>query len=277
MTRDSFVFYSSFLEAIECFPDEVQIVLYRAVVNYALHDIEPELKGAEKGIWALIKPQIDASINRREGAPNGKKRGAPIGNQNARKKTNQNNSKNNSENNSKTIQKQFKNNSDLFVLQNSDGNTHSINELDKTKNKKNKLNVNVNVNVNDNANSVCKKKTIHTHQEAVFFDTQNDPEYNDKENQLIQSMQTSPMWQEDVMRLYKLNSQQLQEYIEQFRHECRAKQTTHQNDRDIRSHFVDWLRYQKNKNGEKNNTANSRADYQETLENAITKFARGEI
>ena len=108
MIRDSFVFYKSFLDAIECFPDEVQIVLYKAVTGYALNGIEPQLNGAEKGVWALIKPQLDASINRRDLATNGKKRGAPMGNQNARKKTIQNNSKNNSENNSKTIQKQFR-------------------------------------------------------------------------------------------------------------------------------------------------------------------------
>ena len=102
--RDSFVFYKSFLDALSCFPDKVQLQLFRAITSYALNGIEPQLNGAEKGVWALIKPQLDASINRRDLATNGKKRGAPMGNQNARKKTIQNNS----ENNSKTIQKQFR-------------------------------------------------------------------------------------------------------------------------------------------------------------------------
>jgi len=258
MIRDSFVFYKSFLDAIECFPDEVQIVLYKAVTGYALNGIEPQLNGAEKGVWALIKPQLDASINRRDLATNGKKRGAPMGNQNARKKT---------------IQKQFKNNSEGFVLQNSADNTLITSELGKTKNKKNKLNVNVNVNVNDNVNSVCKKETIHTHTQPDIF-----PNPDNHEQRLIQSMQNAPMWQEDVCRCYKITQTQLQEHIEQFSAECRAKQTTHQNDRDIRSHFVDWLRYQlnKNQNGRKTTETNPRADYQETLTNAIANFAHGD-
>ena len=266
MIRDSFVFYKSFLDAIECFPDEVQIVLYKAVTGYALNGIEPQLNGAEKGVWALIKPQLDASINRRDLATNGKKRGAPMGNQNARKKTIQNNS----ENNSKTIQKQFKNNSEGFVLRNSADNTLITNELGKTKNK---LNVNVNVNVNDNVNSVCKKETIHTHTQPDIFSNP-----DNHEQQLIQSMQNAPMWQEDVCRCYKITQTQLQEHIEQFSAECRAKQTTHQNDRDIRSHFVDWLRYQlnKNQNGRKTTETNPRADYQATLANAIANFANGD-
>lgn len=273
MIRDSFVFYKSFLDAIECFPNEVQIVLYKAVTGYALNGIEPQLNGAEKGVWALIKPQLDASINRRELTTNGKKRGAPMGNQNARKKTIQNNSKNNSENNSKTIQNNSENNSSRFVLQNSSDNIHNTNELDKTKNKKNKLNVNVNVNVNDKEKIVCKKETIHTHtQPNIFLNPEN------HEQQLIQSMQNAPMWQEDVCRCYKITQTQLQEHIEQFSAECRAKQTTHQNDRDIRSHFVDWLRYQlnKNQNGRKTTETNPRADYQETLTNAIANFAHGD-
>ena len=115
MIRDSFVFYKSFLDAIECFPDEVQIVLYKAVTNYALNGIEPQLNGAEKGVWALIKPQLDASINRRELTTNGKKEVRQWATKTPEKKQ----FKTIQKTIPKTIQKQFKNNSktiqrDLF-------------------------------------------------------------------------------------------------------------------------------------------------------------------
>lgn len=251
MIRDSFVFYKSFLDAIECFPDEVQIVLYKAVTGYALNGIEPQLNGAEKGVWALIKPQIDVNnIRYINGCKGGLRKGQGKGNQNARKKQ------------PKTNQKRTKN----------EPTNSSQNEPKRTKNEPN-VNVNVNVNENDKEKSVCKKETIHTHTQPDIF-----PNPDNHEQRLIQSMQNAPMWQEDVCRCYKITQTQLQEHIEQFSAECRAKQTTHQNDRDIRSHFVDWLRYQlnKNQNGRKTTETNPRADYQETLANAIANFAHGD-
>ena len=244
--RDSFVFYKSFLDALSCFPDKVQLQLFRAITSYALDDVDPDLTGAAKGVWALIKPQIDVNnIRYINGCKGGLKKGQGKGNQNARKKQ------------PKTNQKRTKN------------------EPKRTKNEPND-NVNENVNVNEKENvkekSVCKKETIHTHTEPDIF-----LKPDNHEQQLIQSMQNAPMWQEDVCRCYKITQTQLQEHIEQFSAECKAKQTTHQNDRDIRSHFVDWLRYQlnKNQNGRKTTETNPRADYQETLTNAIANFAHG--
>ena len=249
--RDSFVFYKSFLEALSCFPDKVQLQLFRAITSYALDDVDPNLTGTAKGVWALIKPQIDVNnIRYINGCKGGLKKGQGKGNQNARKKQ------------PKTNQKRTKNEpTDSFQ-----------NEPKRTKNEPN-VNENVNVNVNVKEKSVCKKETIHTHtQPDIFLKPDN------HEQQLIQSMQNAPMWQEDVCRCYKITQTQLQEHIEQFSAECRAKQTTHQNDRDIRSHFVDWLRYQlnKNQNGRKTTETNPRADYQETLTNAIANFANGD-
>lgn len=253
--RDSFVFYKSFLDALSCFPDKVQLQLFRAITSYALDDVDPDLTGTAKGVWALIKPQIDVNnIRYINGCKGGLKKGQGKGNQNARKKQ------------PKTNQKRTKNEpTDSFQ-----------NEPKQTKNEPNvNVNENVNVNVNENVNekSVCKKETIHTHtQPDIFLNPDN------YEQQLIQSMQNAPMWQEDVCRCYKITQTQLQEHIEQFSAECRAKQTTHQNDRDIRSHFVNWLRYQlnKNQNGRKTTETNPRADYQATLANAIANFANGD-
>ena len=205
MIRDSFVFYKSFLDAIECFPDEVQIVLYKAVTGYALNGIEPQLNGAEKGVWALIKPQLDASINHRDLTTNGKKRGAPMGNQNARKKTIQNNSK--------TIQKQIKtiqNNSKTNLSPSPPNNNYNNNPLS--------LSTPTDISLEDKFEniSVCEiareKETIHKHTQPDIF-----PNPDNHEQQLIQSMLNAPMWQEDVCRCCKVTQTQLQEHIEQFR------------------------------------------------------------
>lgn len=71
MARDSFVFYRSFFEAISLMPPEVQAEVYPALVEYALNGKEPKgLTDIAKGVFILIKPNIDASITRYE---NGKK------------------------------------------------------------------------------------------------------------------------------------------------------------------------------------------------------------
>lgn len=93
---DSFIFYRSFLDAIEEADDKSQLQLYRAISLYALNREEPQLKGMVKAVWMVIKPQIDANfrryVNGCKGASHGKKGGAPKGNTNARKQP-QNNPK----------------------------------------------------------------------------------------------------------------------------------------------------------------------------------------
>lgn len=100
--RESFVFYRSFQEAINKCPEDVQIILYRAVTDYALDLVTPDFSGVGdqqfvEAIWTLIKPQIDANhqrfLNGCKGGEYGKLGGAPKGNQNARKKQPQNNPK----------------------------------------------------------------------------------------------------------------------------------------------------------------------------------------
>lgn len=73
--KDSFIFYASFLEAIEELDDKKQLKLYKAITNFALKNSEPaNLQGIEKAIFALIKPQITANNKRYE---DGKKGGRP--------------------------------------------------------------------------------------------------------------------------------------------------------------------------------------------------------
>lgn len=73
MARDSFVFYRSFFEAIKRMPIEVQTEVYPALIEYALDGKEPKgLSDIAQGVFILVKPNIDASIARKE---NGKKFG----------------------------------------------------------------------------------------------------------------------------------------------------------------------------------------------------------
>lgn len=94
--RKSFVFYRSFYEAIT--DHEVglnrneQLDIFLAISEYCLNGNEIHLTGRSKGMWILIKPQLDANNKKYE---NGKKGGAPKGNTNAKKqpKTTKNNQK----------------------------------------------------------------------------------------------------------------------------------------------------------------------------------------
>ena len=84
-SRDSFVFYRSFYEAIEDLDIETQWLIFKAIVEYGLDGVLPEIDGVAKAVFLMAKPQLDANYRR---YANGKKGGAPKGNQNARKKNN---------------------------------------------------------------------------------------------------------------------------------------------------------------------------------------------
>ena len=125
--KDSFVFYSSFFEALQDLKDKDRLKLYDAICNLALKNIETELDGLPKTIFTLIKPQILANNQRYE---NGKKGGRP-------KKDSYNLSK------EKTTGFEIKKTIGF--------------EKEETKTKPNvnvNDNVNVNVNVNDNVNAL---------------------------------------------------------------------------------------------------------------------------
>ena len=74
MKGSSFIFYASFHEATQELNDAEYGALMRAINEYALNDVLPELKGVLKMAFLLIKPQIDANMERRE---NGKGGGRP--------------------------------------------------------------------------------------------------------------------------------------------------------------------------------------------------------
>ena len=86
--RDGFVFYRSFYESFEDLSKKDKLVLFEALCNYALNDIEPELVGTPSAIFKLLKPQVDANNRRYE---NGKKGGRPKNNQDETKQKPNNN------------------------------------------------------------------------------------------------------------------------------------------------------------------------------------------
>ena len=78
MSKESFVFYKSFYEAIKNVPEEEQLKLYKAICEYSFEgkDILPE--GIAKAMFILIKPNLDSANARYEASvENGKKGGRP--------------------------------------------------------------------------------------------------------------------------------------------------------------------------------------------------------
>lgn len=73
MERDSFIFYKSFYEAIIGLDKAIRLEILTAIIEYALYGRQPEdLKPFAKGMFTLIKPNIDVNTVRYE---NGKKGG----------------------------------------------------------------------------------------------------------------------------------------------------------------------------------------------------------
>lgn len=72
--RDSFIFYRSFFESFDGLSKKDKLLLFDAICNYALNDIDPQLTGVPLSMFKLLKPQLDANIRRYE---NGCKGGRP--------------------------------------------------------------------------------------------------------------------------------------------------------------------------------------------------------
>ena len=75
--RDGFIFYESFRSAMKDLPAETQLLLYNAIADYALYDIEPDFdtNGIARGFFALMRPQIDANNRRLDAGARG---GRPV-------------------------------------------------------------------------------------------------------------------------------------------------------------------------------------------------------
>ena len=141
--KDSFIFYDSFLNALDELESEIELEIYRAITHYALRNEEPQLTGVAKAVFHLIKPQIDANNKRYE---DGKKGGRP---KNENKKTS-------GFENKKTSG--FENKKPL-VLKNDEIEKPNVNVNDN-------VNDNVNENVNENENVKCEAINTHAHDEV---------------------------------------------------------------------------------------------------------------
>ena len=80
-SRDTFIFYRSFKESMDDLSDADKLIMYEAISDYSLDLKEPELTGFPKALFKLIRPILDANIQRWR---NGCKGGAPKGNKNNR-------------------------------------------------------------------------------------------------------------------------------------------------------------------------------------------------
>ncbi len=72
MERDSFIFYKSFYEAIRDLPKDIRLEVYTAIMEYALYGRQPDdLKPFARGIFTLVKPNIDVNTVRFENGMKG--------------------------------------------------------------------------------------------------------------------------------------------------------------------------------------------------------------
>lgn len=74
MKRNSFVFYASYLNAGNTLKPRDRDALYRAIIEYGILGIEPELTGMPLTCWMLIEPQLKANNRKYR---NGKLGGRP--------------------------------------------------------------------------------------------------------------------------------------------------------------------------------------------------------
>ena len=100
--------------------DKDKLIMYEAISDYSLDLKEPKLTGFPKALFSLIRPILDANIQRWK---NGRKGGAPVGNLNAKKQP---------KNNQKTTEKQP--NKDKDVNKDKEYNIKNVNIEDKSSN-----------------------------------------------------------------------------------------------------------------------------------------------
>ncbi len=72
--RDSTIIYRSFYEAIMEIPEKNQAEVWSAIFEYSLNFNEVTLTGLSKTIFTLIKPQLDANVQRYKNSKKKKKK-----------------------------------------------------------------------------------------------------------------------------------------------------------------------------------------------------------
>ena len=78
MKTESFVFYTSWLEAIDELDEKDQLPAFKAIMKYQAYHEETEVKGAAAAVFKMAKPLADELYSRRQASQgNGKKGGRP--------------------------------------------------------------------------------------------------------------------------------------------------------------------------------------------------------
>ena len=82
MANKGVVILFSYYEAIRPLPDDQRLLMYDTILDFALSGAEPDLPPLLAGYFALIRPNIEASMRKYEAAVrNGAKGGRPKENQ----------------------------------------------------------------------------------------------------------------------------------------------------------------------------------------------------
>ena len=63
-TKDSFIVYRSFFDAIEPLSDADQLALLKQIFEFGLNHIELDLEPLPRAMFSLIKPQLEANHKR---------------------------------------------------------------------------------------------------------------------------------------------------------------------------------------------------------------------
>jgi hypothetical protein len=73
-SRDSMVLYRSFYDAIKLLPNDTQLEIFRAIFEFGLDGIEPELSKSALPFWLLIKPNLQANRTKWESGSKAKRK-----------------------------------------------------------------------------------------------------------------------------------------------------------------------------------------------------------
>lgn len=68
---ESFVFYKSFMDAVQGLSPEVRCEAYEAIMTYAFTGEEPEMSQIARIVFTMARPQLDANKDRRKNAKKG--------------------------------------------------------------------------------------------------------------------------------------------------------------------------------------------------------------
>jgi hypothetical protein len=206
--NDGVIFYRSHFDNIKDLTDAELGQIFRACMTGETGAMAMHVKMAFTFLSSQIKRDSDKYveiIEKRRAA--GRMGGAPKGNKNAQKYNNQEDNEN----------KQ---------------NKQKVEKTSKTSKTSNNINTNSNINNNINSNNNSNIKN----------DTSNDVSIN-AATPSVDSLKEKSSWIEMVAMNYGLDVQGVHRWIDKFQLEvidCKLK--THANNKDLASHFCDWLR-----------------------------------